>query len=124
MMFLPSINETAYPRLKNVINKNELANIYTPTEAEIDFANKSARKDMPKLCLLVMLKTFQRLGYFIQIKDVPLQIIEHIMNSANITIYNIQIDNYDGSNTKSNHIVAIRNYLNPRFYVQSTHITL
>lgn len=93
MMFLPSINETAYPRLKNVINKNELANIYTPTEAEIDFANKSARKDMPKLCLLVMLKTFQRLGYFIQIKDVPLQIIEHIMNSANITIYNIQYSN-------------------------------
>lgn len=42
---MPSINETAYPRLKNVINKNELANIYTPTEAEIDFANKSARKD-------------------------------------------------------------------------------
>lgn len=115
-MFLPSINETAYPRLKNVINKNELANIYTPTEAEIDFANKSARKDMPKLCLLVMLKTFQRLGYFIQIKDVPLQIIEHIMNSANITIYNIQIDNYDGSNTKSNHIVAIRNYLNIKAY--------
>ena len=32
---MPSISETAYPRFRSTINKDELDNLYTPTQSEI-----------------------------------------------------------------------------------------
>jgi hypothetical protein len=109
---MPWINETVYPMIKNNISLHELNEIYTPTNDEIAFINKSARGDNQKLCLLVMLKLFQRLGYFTQIKDVPNLIIEHISKSLSIRVININRERYDSSNTKNNHTAAIRKFLN------------
>jgi hypothetical protein len=109
---VPSINETVYPRIKNNISLHELNEIYTPTNDEIAFINKSAKGDTSKLYLLVMLKTFQLLGYFIQIKDVPNQIIKHISSSLSIRVINIHAEKYDNSNTKINHTNAISKFLN------------
>ncbi len=109
---VPSINETVYPRLKNNISLNELNEIYTPTNDEITFVNKSARGGTQKLCLLVMLKTFQRLGYFTQIREVPNCIIEHLSSILLISMGNISADKYDSSNTKNNHMATIRKFLN------------
>lgn len=122
---MPSINETIYPTIKNNISLLELNEIYTPTSDDINFVNKSARGDAQKLYLLIMLKMFQRLGYFIQVKAVPGNIVEHILKNSCFRPININYEKYDSSNTKNNHITAIRKYLNIRPYdKEAKHISI
>lgn len=108
---MPSINETVYPVIKNNISHNELNQIFTPTEEDLRFINKSSRGDVQKLCLLVMLKVFQKLGYFINFNNIPNEIIEHISKSISMNKLDINTEKYDLSNTKTNHMKAIRQYL-------------
>jgi hypothetical protein len=73
---MPTVHETAYPRLKNSIDQRELIDLYTPTEAELELAVGAAKGEAAKLSFLVLLKTFQRLGYFIALEEVPRCIVE------------------------------------------------
>ncbi len=75
---MASIERTAYPRLKHLSNPNELAAVYTPTDSELEFARLTARGDSQVLSVLVLLKTFQRLGYFPRLDEVPAAIVSHI----------------------------------------------
>lgn len=68
---MPSVHETAYPRLKSSITTKELADIYTPTPAEIVLAERVAKGNSARLCFLMLLKSFQRLGYFIMLGIAP-----------------------------------------------------
>lgn len=72
---MAAIERTAYPRLKKRFTKSELHDYYTPTEEEIYFVKNHAQGDEPQLHLLVLLKTFQHLGYFPNIEDVPDELI-------------------------------------------------
>jgi len=58
-----SIQDTAYPRLKSNITDLELATIYTPTDDELALAEQMTKGSAAKLGFLIVLKTFQRLGY-------------------------------------------------------------
>lgn len=78
---MASIERTAYPRLKKSFTDAELKNFYTPTEDEIYFVENRSNGDDPRLHLLVLLKTFQRLGYFPRIEDVPRQIIKFLRSA-------------------------------------------
>jgi TnpA family transposase len=73
-----SIERTAYPRFKRYYTPNELKNIYTPTTEDKLFATEYTRNDNNYLNLLVALKSFQRLGYFPKLEQIPLSIINHI----------------------------------------------
>jgi Domain of unknown function (DUF4158) len=64
-----SIERTAYPRFKRYYTPNELDKIYTPTRIEIAFALKVTAGEENYFNLLVLLKVFQRLGYFPKITD-------------------------------------------------------
>ena len=77
-LLMPSIHETAYPRIKSDPSPNDLVAVYTPTTEEEAFAEKITRKPAAKLGLLIQMKVFQRLGYFIGVNDTPHRIIEHI----------------------------------------------
>ena len=75
---MTSIERTAYPRFKRYYTPNELKNIYTPTTEDKLFATEYTRNDNNYLNLLVALKSFQRLGYFPKLNQIPLSIINHI----------------------------------------------
>lgn len=75
---MTSIERTAYPRFKRYYTPNELKNIYTPTTEDQLFATEYTRNDNNYLNLLVALKSFQRLGYFPKLEQIPLSIINHI----------------------------------------------
>lgn len=75
---MTTIERTAYPRFKTVLTNRELQEIYTPTQEEITFANTTARGPQQCLALTVLLKSFQRLGYFPAIEEVPVGIVHHI----------------------------------------------
>nr|WP_255290531.1 DUF4158 domain-containing protein [Bacillus cereus] len=82
---MTSIERTAYPRFKQNISKKELATIYTITHEENIFAHRVARGESSVFNCLVMLKSFQRLGYFPRPKDIPPMVIQHIRSCLSIS---------------------------------------
>lgn len=81
---MASIERTAYPRFKRSPSARELETLYTPTADELSFARANARKAQPRFGLLLLLKSFQRLGYFPAVDDIPPSIVQHIRAAASI----------------------------------------
>ena len=59
----------------------------------------------------MLLKTFQRLGYFVAPTSVPNAIIKHIANCSALACPPNVLKSYDISGTRWRHIIIIRNYL-------------
>jgi TnpA family transposase len=107
---VPSAYETAYPRLKSHLSPRELAMVYTPTEDEVTLAEGVTRSDIARVGFLVLLKTFQRLGYFVQLRDVPPTIMEHIAQTQGFLVVPDALADYDASGTRRRHVPLIRAY--------------
>lgn len=107
---VPSMHETAYPRLKSSISKKELERYYTPTEAELAMALGAASGNTGRLSFLVLLKTFQRLGYFEMVSDVPERIVAHLARQLNLR-KSPSLAEYDDSGTRRRHVASIREFL-------------
>lgn len=78
------ISRTAYPKFKQRPSVKELTELYTPTSKEVKFAISRVKSHNGRLRLIVMLKSFQRLGYFPQPDAVPSPVIEHIRSCLKI----------------------------------------
>ena len=113
---MPSINETVYPRFKSNIDEKDLKNVYTPTSGEILYANEVTRNSKQRLLFLIMLKTCQRLGYFVTIANVPEIIITYIAKSIGIANTGIEYGKYDKSETRLKHFDFIRSFLKIKPY--------
>ena len=111
-----AIHETAYPRIRSGISEKELVEIYTPKKDELEFIDKYSKTVSTKLGLIVLLKLFQRLGYFPEFKNIPFQIIEYIgvVSGFNNIKGNIKI--YSKMKSRKIHMSIIRNYLNVKAY--------
>lgn len=84
-IYMASIERTAYPRLKQNLSKSELEDFYTPTAEEINFARQKCRKNETLLHLLVCLKTFQKLGYFLNIENTSEALLKHLRLVLNVS---------------------------------------
>ena len=113
---MTAIHETAYPRIRSSITEKELVEIYTPEKEELEFINNNAKTDASKLGLLVLLKLFQRLGYFPDFNDIPLQIIEYIAIVAGFQDIKINMKKYLKMKSRWIHISLIRSFLNIKPY--------
>jgi hypothetical protein len=67
------------------LQKRELAELYAPTPEEIKFAKSRVKSKNGLLGLMVMLKSFQRLGYFSHPELVPTAIIAHLRKRLNLS---------------------------------------
>lgn len=83
---MSSVHETAYPRFKPNLTDQELAEIYTPSLEEQKFVHEHVCGAAAQLSLLILLKTGQRLGYFVHPSEVPCEIIIHIAECAQFEI--------------------------------------
>ena len=83
---MASIDRTAYPRLKRVVPVRELNEAFTPTADEVAWAVDRSLGDSNLLSLVVLLKSYQRLGYFPNITDVPASVVEHIRGELGLAI--------------------------------------
>lgn len=106
-----SIAETAYPRLKSHFNAKELREIYTPTKEDVKFARLHTRTTETRLTFLILLKTFQRLGYFVPLQLVPGAIITHICGHLKRSLAPRTLAQYDASRARWRHTIVIREYL-------------
>jgi len=107
---VPAVHETAYPRLKSSVTSKDLSDAYTPTEEEMKLACRIAKGHTARLRFLVLLQTFQHLGYFVQLKDVPISIIDHIRSFLVIRSTPLNAVSYDNSGTRRRHIQVIRQH--------------
>jgi hypothetical protein len=72
-----SIERAAYPRFKRAVSDRELHESFTPGLAD-RVARELTRSPEHCLALVVWLKSFQRLGYFPDLFEVPLAVVEHV----------------------------------------------
>jgi len=79
-----SIERTAYPRFKKSVSARELFDAFTANANEIEWAAEATRHDGSQLTLLVMLKSFQRLGYFPKLSEVPDDVVEHVARGLSV----------------------------------------
>jgi TnpA family transposase len=111
-----AIHETAYPRLKFDLTPRQLAELFTPTREEIALADGLSRGNMARLGFLLLLKTFQSLGYFVLVRDIPPAIIRCIEQALRLDETPVDLLGYDSSGTRQRHIHDIRAYLNVHPY--------
>ena len=103
-----SASDTAYPLLTASPTSRELADVYTPDLFELKFAEERTREAGPRVALLVLLKTFRRLGYFVKLADVPASIIRHIARAAGYETPPGGLDEYDQSTVRARHMTLVR----------------
>ena len=115
---MPIIADTAYPRLTASPSPIELDEAFTPSAAELAFAVRRTRRPGPRLALLVLLKTFQRLGYFVQIADIPAVIVTHIAAAAGLTDAVGELE-YDDTTYRTRLMALVRGFLNVSGYDSS-----
>lgn len=104
-----SIERTAYPRFKRYYTAKELKDIYTPTPTEKTFALGRTTGKNNYLNVIVLLKSFQRLGYFPDLEQVPITIVSHIKDILNLST-EVKIG-YQHQRTNYRHRSLIRDYL-------------
>jgi hypothetical protein len=76
------VDRTAYPQLPSTVSVRELAEAFTPTAEEVTWACAKVLGPGPRLAWLVMLKCYQRLGYFPQLDWVPREVVEYVCAQA------------------------------------------
>jgi TnpA family transposase len=103
------ISRTAYPQFKHYPSNKELHELYTPTVEEIEFVTSRTRSKTGLLGLMVMLKSFQRLGYFTHPELVPQPIIIHLRTCLEL---DYQIAPIPSIRSIRYYQKAIREYLN------------
>lgn len=111
---MASTERTAYPQFKRNPVVRELVAAYTPTDAELTFIADNARQPGHRLTLALLLKSFQRLGYFPAIDEVPTAVVRHLRNALR---YRVQIKPADiAPNKRYRYFQRIRDYLQVRAY--------
>ena len=119
---MTSIERTAYPRFKRYFTNKELESVYTPTKSEIAFGYSCTTGKTNFFNLIVLLKVFQRLGYFPKHEEIPAKIVEHIRSILKLPPEIVL--GYSNRKTMSRHRNYIRDYLQViAFDKQALHLT-
>lgn len=89
----------------------ELERFYTPTENEQTFCDAYTRSTTTRLGFILLLKTYQRLGYFVTSNQIPSAIIDHIAAVMNERVDQNGLRKYDISQARRKHLSAVRRFL-------------
>ena len=111
---MTSMERTAYPRFKAKTSTRDLAQLYTPTPRETELARKMTRGEGQPLVFLVMLKSFQCLGFFPpKPEKIPEALIDHVrsrLGASNDTLL------VPPRRSRQRYRDAIRDYLRVKAY--------
>jgi hypothetical protein len=75
---MTAILETAYPRIRSHLSDKELEELYTPSADDLACIDGSTKSTVAAFGGVVLLKTFQRLGYFPPFDALPPRLIHHL----------------------------------------------
>ncbi|OGV50203.1 MAG: hypothetical protein A3F46_05450 [Legionellales bacterium RIFCSPHIGHO2_12_FULL_42_9] len=113
---MSSIEKTAYPRFptRRKIKQEELNRYYSVSQPELSKIQKTAKTKKSQFNLALQLKSFQRLGYFVDLDDIPHEIIVHIRQS--LKCHHRILPGYRDKMTKYRHRKKIREFLNINYW--------
>jgi Domain of unknown function (DUF4158) len=113
---MPYVTDTAYSRLKAHPTAKELDEIYTPNLFEVVFAEERTRQPAPRVGLLLLLKMFQRLGYFVPYAEIPPPIVSHVARCAGYLGVPEGMVAYDASTARDRHMALVRAFIGVTAY--------
>ena len=82
---MTSIDRTAYPRFKRTMLAREIADVFTPSAEEIEWARDKTTTEPNMLALMTWLKSFQYLGYFPGLDEVPEHVLAHVRSALGLS---------------------------------------
>lgn len=114
-----NLDETAYRRLRTDPTAAELKDHFSPSPAELRFVQevtRGARDPLHRVFLLLHLKTFQRLGYFLSPERIPQPICLHLARALGMrgVVPASELRRYSGSDAEAAHRKRIRERENVR----------
>lgn len=119
---MPSIQDTIYPRFKSNLTEKDLEEVYSPKMNEIEWSEAKSKGTLQQLALLVLIKTVQKLGFFIHVVDVPEVIVVHIAKKAYLPLPSKEEwKTYSETRTAKRHFRFIRDYLHLRPFDHKAH---
>src|SRR4051812_15115004 len=109
---MSAIHETAYPRIKPYLNKDELQTLFMSTPEELLLLNKHTKKTLPvsRLGFMILLKCYQYLGRSVKVAKIDFAIKIYIAESIGVDA-SIDLSVYTKL-TRHRHLKIIRAYLN------------
>ena len=110
---MTSLERTAYPRFKQFPDPSELAEFYTPTSEEIQLVKSRTKSHSGFFSFMVMLKSFQRLGYFPHPECVPGAVIKHLRSCLKLQSW---VKAIPSERQRYQYQKAIREYLGVKPY--------
>jgi TnpA family transposase len=108
---MTAIHETAYPRIRSNLTDKDLRELYTPTTDDLAFIRDATKSAVTALGLAILLKTFQRLGYFPAFDALPPRLIDYIAGVIGIPHVESNLQQYDVSGYRWRHLPLIRAHL-------------
>ncbi len=111
---MSTVPDTIYPSLHEILSRGGSIDQFTPDGEEIELAEKHCRGIDSRIFFLTLLKTFQRIGYFLPLAKVPRAIAEHISLIFGVNYEGVGWAAYDLSGTRQRHVAVIRTYLGVR----------
>jgi hypothetical protein len=72
---------------------------------------RRTRRPGPRLALLVLLKSFQRLGYFAKLADVPAAVVAHVAAAAGLDAVIHEVGGYDDTTYRFRLSALVRGFL-------------
>lgn len=106
---MASIERTAYPHFRLIPTAQQLQAHYTPVAEEIAWAARVTRRPAHLLGLVVLLRCFERLGYFPRLEIIPPVVVDHIRGVLGLPAATPLA--YDSPRTLYRHHQLIRTYL-------------
>ncbi|MFE4424718.1 DUF4158 domain-containing protein [Streptomyces sp. NPDC056817] len=103
---MTSIERTAYPRFKRLITAHELHLFFSPTRDEGAWASEATDCDEHLLALLLMLKSYQRMGCFPRLEDVPEMVVDFVRRAVELREGTLPL--YRAVKTAKNHRGLVR----------------
>ena len=108
---MTTIHETAYPRIRSNLSDKELEEIYTPTSDDLAFIHRSTKSTVAAFGGVVLLKTFQRLGYFPAFDALPPRLIHHLALAMSVLMPHLFLQQYEQRRLREWHVPQIRDHL-------------
>ncbi|MEH0573898.1 DUF4158 domain-containing protein [Streptomyces sp. B21-108] len=103
---MTSIERTAYPRFKRLITAHELHLFFSPTRDELQWATDRTDSDEHLLALLLTLESYQRMGCFPRVEDIPEAVAEFVRRAVELPEGTLPV--YRAAKTMKNHRGLVR----------------
>src|SRR5713101_9105200 len=105
---MTAIHETAYPRMRSNLSDQELEELYPPSPDDLAFIHRATQSPVAAFGGVVLLKTFQRLGYFPHFDGLPPRLIHHLATVLGVLLPHEALQHYEQRRLREWHIPQIR----------------